>query len=229
MKALLLDALGTMIELPAPAPALREELAGRFGIAVTEEQAARAMAAEIAFYRDHFDAARDPPALDKLRGRCAEVLRAALPASPALAAVGRDELVAALLGALRFRAYPDARPAILDARRRGLRVVAASNWDISLGDVLERIGLAPLLDGVISSAGVGARKPDGRLFGAALELAEASAAEAVHVGDSPIEDVRGALAAGLRAVLIRRHESSERAGIESVSTISSLAELGPLI
>ncbi len=237
LEALLLDALGTLVELPPPAPALREELAGRFGIEIGEPAAAKAIAAEIAFYRARFDAARDAAALADLHGRCAEVLRAALPPSPALAAVARAELVTALLSALRFRPYPDAAPAIRAARARGLRVVVASNWDVSLGDVLGRIGLAPLLDGVVTSAAVGARKPDAELFQAALAVAGVPAAAALHVGDSSREDVAGARAAGLRAVLLRRPETDgapraaarDAEGIEPASTISGLGELSALI
>ena len=52
---ILLDALGTLVALAPPAPRLRVELAERFGLAVTEEQAASAIGAEIAYYRMHLD------------------------------------------------------------------------------------------------------------------------------------------------------------------------------
>ena len=72
-----------------------------------------------------------------------------------------------------------------------MRVVVASNWDVSLHEVLERLELAPLLDGVVTSAEVGARKPDPAVFMRALALAGAATSDAVHVGDSVEEDVRG--------------------------------------
>ena len=227
MKALLLDALGTLVELPPPAPALRDELLERFDVEVTLTQAERAIAAEIAYYRARFDEASDPESLVVLRRSCAEVLRQALPRSAVLDAVDVDGLVEALLGALRFRAYDDAAPAIRSARARGLRVVVASNWDAGLGEVLARIGLAPLLDGVVTSASVGARKPAGAVFVAALRIAGVAPAEAIHVGDSYDEDVRGARSAGLRAVLIRR--SAAGAAPVDVSTVASLSELSALI
>jgi putative hydrolase of the HAD superfamily len=227
VKALLLDALGTLVELPAPAPALREELQRRFGVRVTIEEAERAIAAEIGYYRSRFDDATDDSALRELRRDCARVLRAALPESEALANVPVEAIVEALLGALRFRAYDDAAPAIAAARERGVRVVVASNWDIGLGEVLARIGLAPLLDGVVTSASVGARKPAAALFEAALRIAGVPPGEALHVGDSPVEDVAGARAAGLSAVLIAR---DGRAGVPGdVSTVASLSELSALI
>src|SRR3954468_18300115 len=102
--AVLLDAMGTLVELLPPAPRLVAALAAR-GAAVTEDEARAAMGAEIAFYRVHLHRARDAEALDALRRRCAVVLRDALP--PAAAGLGPDALLDALLAALRFRAFPE--------------------------------------------------------------------------------------------------------------------------
>jgi putative hydrolase of the HAD superfamily len=227
MKALLLDALGTLVELPPPAPALREELAERFGVQITLEQAERAIGAEISYYRARFDDATDLDRLRALRRDCAEVLRDALPASDGFKGVPTDALVEALLGALRFRAYDDARPAILAARERGLRVVVASNWDAGLGQVLERLELAPLVDGIVTSASVGARKPAAAVFEAALRIAGFAPAQALHVGDSLAEDVDGARRAGLHAALISR--GAEACDTNGVPVITSLSQLGALI
>src|SRR5262249_44498411 len=82
--------------------------------------------------------------------------------------------------------------------------VAVSNWDCSLPVVLERCGLGELLDGTVTSASAGARKPDPAIFTAALELAGCEAGEALHVGDTAEEDVAGARAAGIRALLLDR-------------------------
>ena len=81
--------------------------------------------------------------------------------------------------------------------------VCVSNWDYELGDVLERIGLAGELDGVVTSAAAGARKPDPAIFELGLRIAGCQAAEAFHVGDGD-EDVEGARAAGIDAIRIDR-------------------------
>jgi putative hydrolase of the HAD superfamily len=217
--ALLLDALGTLVTLEPPAPRLRRELAARFAIDVSEAEAARAIGAEIAYYRAHLDEGTDVARLADLRRRCAEALRSAL---PPVADIGTGELTEALLASLRFSAFPDARPAIRAARERGMRVVVASNWDVSLHQVLERVGLSPLLDGIVTSAEAGARKPASAVFERALELAGSSPQAAIHVGDSLDEDVAGARAAGIRPVLLSRDGGVSLDGVE---TISSLAEL----
>jgi len=82
--------------------------------------------------------------------------------------------------------------------------VAVSNWDCSLRRVLEQAGLDGYLDGVVSSAEAGARKPDPAIFDPALKLAGVGPDEALHVGDTADEDVAGARAAGIRALLIDR-------------------------
>jgi putative hydrolase of the HAD superfamily len=220
--AILLDALGTLVELAAPASLLRTELAGRFQIEVSEAEAQRAIAAEIAYYRAHLDEGRDQRSLAALRGRCAEVLRAALPPDDRVTAVGSAELTEALLASLRFAAFPDAEPALLAARARGQRLVVVSNWDISLQAVLDRLGLAPLLDGIVTSAQAGARKPSPAIFELALATAQVRQRDAIHVGDSIEEDVAGALGAGIEPVLIHR---DGRPGPAGVRTIASLAEL----
>ena len=220
-RAVLLDALGTLVYFESPAPRLRAALREQLGLEVTEAAAAAAMKAEIAHYRAHLHEGRDAESLAALRRSSAEAMRPALATGAAT-----EDLTRALLAALCFRAYPDAAPALLALRSRGLRIVVVSNWDHSLHERLEETGLAPLVDGAVASAELGHAKPGRAIFERALELAGADAAGALHAGDSPEEDVAGALAAGLRAVLVAR--DGPPAAPAGVPVIGSLAELPPL-
>lgn len=201
-RCVFLDALGTLVELEAPWPPLAAEL----GIA-DEERVERAMRAEMRYYRAHSHEGRDPESLADLRRRCAGMVSDEL---------GRDVTPEQLMAAIRFRAYPDAEPALAELRAMGLRLVCVSNWDVSLPSVLDRCGLAKCLDGVVTSAAVGAGKPDAAIFMAALEVAGCGPNEALHVGDTEDEDVQGARAAGIRALLIRRGGGGD---IESLAAI----------
>jgi HAD superfamily hydrolase (TIGR01549 family) len=185
---------------------------------VSEEQAARAIGAEIAYYRAHLDEARDAAGLAGLRARCTEVLREALPAH----AREVSDLQDALLGALRFRAYPEVPQTLTALRAQGARLVVVSNWDVSLHEVLERTGLAPLVDGVVTSAEHGAAKPDPSIFRAGLEIAGAGPEEAVHVGDDADADVAGARGAGIEPVLIARDGAQAPDGTRTITSLSSL-------
>ena len=205
-RVVLLDALGTLVELERPVPRLVAELRAR-GVRVGEEQAAAALREEIAYYRAHHDLAADAASLALLRDRCAELLRAGLERAGAdVSALTLGDLRAALLAALRFEPYEDVPGALATLRAAGHRLVVVSNWDVSLHEMLRTTGLAALVDGAISSAEAGARKPDPAIFRRALALAGAAPDDppALHVGDSVKLDVAGALGAGLRAVLIAR-------------------------
>ncbi len=213
--------MGTLLELEPPAPLLRETLRERLGVIVDEGEAVAAMRAEIAFYRAHHLEGADRAGLDALRHSCAEEVRRQL---PALADAAPEAVLGALLAALRFRAYPDAAPALGVLRRAGLRLVAVSNWDVSLHDALRSTGLASLLDGAVSSAEVGEDKPAPGIFARALALAGGVAPrDAVHVGDRIDEDVAGARAAGIRPILLVRDGESP-GDVEHVRSLTQIPE-----
>lgn len=220
-RAVLLDSLGTLVALDSPVPRLRAELARR-GFDVDEELVARAFGAEVAHYVEHHVEGRDQSTLAELRNRCAAVLLEAL-AIPELPPADARE---ALLASLSFRAFPDAAPALRELRGRGLRLVVVSNWDSSLREVLDAAGLLELVDDAVSSAEAGAAKPDPAPFRAALAAAGCGPREAVHVGDSEENDVRGAAAAGIRAVLLRR---GAEPAVGEVPVIAGLDELAAVL
>jgi putative hydrolase of the HAD superfamily len=227
--AILLDALGTLVELRPPAPLLRAELARRFGVLVSEREAERAIAAEIAYYRAHLNEGRDPASLAALRSRCAQALRAALPGGEQIARIGADALTQALLASLRFSPFPDVLPALSALRRGGHRIAVVSNWDVSLRELLAAVGIAPLLDGIVTSAETGAGKPDTAIFERALGVVRAAPRSAIHVGDSLEEDVAGARRAGIEPVLIRRTGGPAPAGVRTISSLSELQRMIPLL
>ena len=219
VRAVLLDALGTLVELQPPAPRLRR-LLRESGIEVSEEQAGAGFMAEIAYYLDHHLEGSDPARLERLRDRCAEEMRRALGIDALEHATARR----AMLGSLEFTPYPDVLPALRDLRERGVTIVVASNWDCSLPDWLAPTGILELVDGVVTSAEVGEAKPSSRVFERALAVARVSPGEALHVGDKVDNDVQGAAAAGVRAVLLQR-DGDPPAGVESIRSLPELLAL----
>jgi putative hydrolase of the HAD superfamily len=129
-----------------------------------------------------------------------------------------------MLASLSFVPYPDVLPALEALRSAGHRLLIVSNWDCSLPEWLGPAGLLDHVEAVVSSGEVGVAKPDRGIFERALELAGAAPGDAVHVGDSMDNDVAGARAAGLRAILVQR----DGAAPDGVEAVSSLAEL-PLL
>jgi putative hydrolase of the HAD superfamily len=218
-RAVLLDALGTLVELQPPAPRL-QRLLHDFGFEVSEEQAAAGFMAEIAYYLDHHLDGSDPERLERLRDRCADEMRRALGISELDHATARR----VMLDALEFTPYPDVEPALLELRDRGVTVVIASNWDCSLPEWLRPAGILELVDGVVTSAEVGAAKPSPRVFERALGVAGVEPGEALHVGDKVDNDIQGAAAAGVRGVLLQR-EGHPPPGVESIRSLRELPAL----
>ena len=78
VRAVLLDAFDTLVELEPPAPHLRARLLALTGVDVGEQAAQRAIGAEIRHYLEHHMRGRDRATLEALRDDCAAVLHEAL-------------------------------------------------------------------------------------------------------------------------------------------------------
>jgi putative hydrolase of the HAD superfamily len=216
----LLDAYGTLLRLPPPAPRLRALLAAE-GHEHAEDRVAAAVAAEVRYYRAHHDRGRDAASLAALRRDCAAVVARGLGGD----APAPDRLAAMLVDCLRFELMPDALPALDALAARGARLGVVSNWDYDLPGVLAGLGVAERFEVVATSAAVGAAKPDPAIFRAALTGLRARASEALHCGDSPRHDCAGARAAGLAAVLIDREGRLDDPPCRRIGSLLELPEM----
>jgi putative hydrolase of the HAD superfamily len=85
---------------------------------------------------------------------------------------------------------------------RGIHVGVGSNFDARLIELVDSIpALTPIRGRCVISSLVGWRKPDHRFFAAVVEAAGCQPDHILFVGDDLRNDVDGAIAAGLRAVL----------------------------
>jgi putative hydrolase of the HAD superfamily len=116
-----------------------------------------------------------------------------------------------------WEVYPEV-PEVLEAlAAQGLRLGVVSNWDHRLPAVLEDLGLARFFGSLTYSQKVGVEKPDSQIFLQALAELEVEPAAAVHVGNSQLEDVEGAVAAGLSALhLVRRGSGGDLRDLSSL-------------
>jgi len=125
----------------------------------------------------------------------------------------------------RYLLYPDALP-LLEQLGREYRLGLVTNGPCDLQcDKIERAGLKGRFGCTIISREVGVMKPDPRIFRLALEQLEVSPAEAVFVGDSLWHDVKGARAAGIRAVWANYDSKPAPNDALPDRAIGSLAEL----
>jgi HAD superfamily hydrolase (TIGR01662 family) len=101
-----------------------------------------------------------------------------------------------------FELYEDVLPVLEELRQAGLKLGLVSN---SARDVHEFARHHALdIDAGISSFQHGKTKPHASIFKAVLELLEVEPHEAAMVGDTVQDDIEGALALGMRAVLVDR-------------------------
>jgi HAD superfamily hydrolase (TIGR01549 family) len=98
--------------------------------------------------------------------------------------------------------YPDAIPCLTALRERGYKVLIAGNQPMEAEAALLRLDVPA--DLIASSAGWGVSKPDPRFFTKVIDAAGVAADSIAYVGDRLDNDVLPSLAAGMRAVFVRR-------------------------
>ncbi|MFN3286620.1 MAG: HAD family hydrolase [bacterium] len=128
------------------------------------------------------------------------------------------------------RTFPDAKPVLLELRRRGYRTGLITNGETALQRwKLDATGLGELLDPVVTSQELGRSKPDPAVFVEAARRAGAEPSRCWMVGDLLHADVAGALAAGMTAVWVRRRQPPADAAARPHHTVDSLSELLSLL
>jgi len=217
IRGLTLDAMGCLVTMRDPVPAIGRLLADR-GTPRPEALIAVALRREIGFYKAHHLEARDPDALRALQVRAAGVLAHGLGLEPAedrrpraaahpdaagTAATGievvpvDDAFVDGFLAALEFVPLAGVLDALERLHAADVPMVCVSNWDSGLPGHLERLGIGRFLRGTVASGAIGVAKPDPRIFDPAVALLDLPREAIAHLGDEPV-DRDGAVAAGLR-------------------------------
>ena len=131
------------------------------------------------------------------------------------------EMEGAWAHAHHFELYEDALPTLAALRDRGLKLGLLSNSARDLDEFVGHHGLA--VDAVLTSRAHGKTKPHETIFRRMLELLDVVAGDAVMVGDTVEDDVEGATAVGMRAVLVDREgRYEERDSIADLRALLSL-------
>lgn len=116
--------------------------------------------------------------------------------------------------------FEDVVPVLQRLKKHGLKLGVISNWDDRLRPLLRRLELDVYFDAIAVSCETGFAKPAPELFAGACALLRTAPRNTLHIGDDPELDVRGARAAGLAALRLRRG-AKPRAG----QVLGSLGEL----
>jgi len=101
-----------------------------------------------------------------------------------------------------FELYDDALPVLDFLRERGFKIGLLSNSSRDLNEFVAHHSLRA--DAVLTSHAHGKSKPHESIFRAMLDLLGVAPGEAVMVGDTVDDDIEGARAVGMQAVLLDR-------------------------
>ena len=112
------------------------------------------------------------------------------------------EMEGAWAHAHHFELYDDVLATLDALRERGLKIGLLSNSARDLDEFVAHHGLA--VDAVLTSGAHGKTKPHETIFRRMLELLGVAPGEAVMVGDTLEDDIEGAHAVGMEAVLVDR-------------------------
>ncbi len=178
LDAVTLDAHGTLVRLADPVDDLVSVLAER-GIERSPEVVRAGFRTEAAHYGPRSGEGFDQASLTVLRRECAAVF---LDAVDARLDVG--EFAPVYAGTFRFAVLPGVVESLERLRAFGLELAVVANWDYSLRDRLEEVGLLHFF-GVIVHA---ARKPAPDGIVRALEEIHVSPERALHVGDDEADE-----------------------------------------
>jgi putative hydrolase of the HAD superfamily len=220
IRAVFIDAVGTLIDAEPPAAAVYAQVGRRHGsrlsAAVIPARFAEAWAQEERIDRQEGLRTSEARELARWRAIVGQVLEDV--SDPELCF---EELYRhfGLPGA--WRLNPEAHGVLEQLAGRGVRPGVASNYDRRLRSVIAGLLGQGRVSGLVISSEIGWRKPAAEFFAAMVQQAGVPPDQILYVGDDPVNDYEGARAAGLEAVLF----DPEKRMASYYSHIARLAEL----
>jgi putative hydrolase of the HAD superfamily len=177
-----------------------ERIAARHGIALDATRYDEAREAAVLNLKRHPELLHD----ETIWHRFTEEIFIGMGGPPEIASDCATEIERGWEVAENFELFEDALPVLEELRAAGVKIGLVSN---GIRDLTEFVAHHRLdVDAIVDSRSHGRVKPHPTIFQAALEALAVEASEAVMVGDSLEEDVDGARALGMHAVLIDREE-----------------------
>jgi putative hydrolase of the HAD superfamily len=201
IRAVFFDAVGTLLFPRAPVSRTYVEHACRYGASLTEGEVRAAFRAAFARQEVADKAAGWRTGESRERARWRAIVTDVLPVT---------DSEACFAGLWDWFSQPtawavptEAGEILSELGARGLVVGIGSNFDSRLLPIVDAFPeLAPVRGRVVISSLVGWRKPAPQFFDALVAAAGWDRSQLLYVGDDERNDLQGATAAGLRAVLL---------------------------
>jgi putative hydrolase of the HAD superfamily len=203
LRVISFDAAHTLIHLREPVGATYAAVARRFGLNLDPALLMKAFAA--AWRAVPPPVSVDGPRLDDGRGWWAtvvqETMRGAgytIPEFAAYFAALYEEFTRPGI----WYVGDGTKELLADLRAAGYRLGVLSNFDRRLYVILDQLEIREFFEYVVISSEVGVDKPNPRIFAELIQQFRVSPEQVLHVGDDPIVDGAGAIAAGLQALVV---------------------------
>lgn len=190
IDAVTFDANGTLVGLVDPVPKLHRLLRSR-GIERPPKAIRHAFETEGAVYAGRAAEAHEPGAFATIQHECTSLFL-----DEVGAALDPAEFAPSYVAAMEFEVLPGVVESLRVLRSRGLELGVVANFDLTLADRLDRLGLRPWFSTVVTPADAGAAKPDRAIFELALATLGVQPERALHIGDGSADE-EGAQAAGM--------------------------------
>lgn len=128
-------------------------------------------------------------------------------------------------------AEEDAIPTLQTLRKEGYRLGMVSNTshDKNVQQLVDRLGFRPFFEIIVTSAALGIRKPDRRIFQVALDHFSLPPDSVAMVGDTPSADLEGANQLGMYSIWITRRAGGPDPAIQPRATVALLNEIPTLL
>ena len=230
LRAVLFDAVGTLIR-PEPSVAAAYAQAGRrHGVDLAEEEIARRFRQALA-RQDQLDRAHYAGRTDQQRevNRWRDIVADVFGPSPRAELIF-DDLWEHFAQPANWRLFDDAAATWDRLTSAGLTLGIASNFDERLDGICQALSPLSGCEHLFVSSRVGWRKPRPEFLAAIAERLHLAPAEMLLVGDDLENDYLAARAAGWQAVHLDRttsagHHRDPRQSVTGVATITTLADL----
>jgi putative hydrolase of the HAD superfamily len=224
VRALVFDAVGTLINPDPPAAVVYFQTGQRFGSRVPqeliEERFRRTFAEEEQLDRERGWQTSESREIERWKHIVAGVLDDIRDPEGCF-----RELFQYFAQAESWRCLPQAGPVLEALAKRGFSLGMASNYDSRLRTVVQGKAELRSIGHLIISSEIGWRKPSEKFFAAIGRTVAQPVDKILYIGDDPINDYQGAAAAGLRAVLFDPNEEEASSTSQRVSRLEELLAL----
>ncbi len=221
LRAIVFDAVGTLIAPATPVAAVYAAAAARQGLLIEPTHVKERFHTALA--RAHGNPERNfktDEAAERLLWR--QIVADCLPDLPH-PELAFDELWDHFGTPAAWRVFDDVGPALRRLRDRRLALAVASNFDARLRRVIRGfVELTPLYDHIIVCSEIGVRKPAAEFYRAVAARLGLPAGAILHVGDDPLHDVAAPASCGMATLLLDRGPTRPSSA-DRIATLAAMA------